>query len=158
MQAREKAKEAQLLVINHHLFLADISLKDNQITDFLPEFDLVVLDEAHQLTNIATNFFSQTLNLYDVRNLAADAVSQGYGVNKQIDWNGIYKTISNACDDLISTTHNILNSKDKQLAVAKFKDKHLLVEPFKKLLNAVEKLSNAVHLSLIHISEPTRPY
>ena len=77
MQAREKAKEAQLLVINHHLFLADISLKDNQITDFLPEFDLVVLDEAHQLTNIATNFFSQTLNLYDVRNLAADAVSQG---------------------------------------------------------------------------------
>ncbi len=146
MQAREKAKEAQLLVINHHLFLADISLKDNQITDFLPEFDLVVLDEAHQLTNIATNFFSQTLNLYDVRNLAADAVSQGYGVNKQIDWNGIYKTISNACDDLISTTHNILNSKDKQLAVAKFKDKHLLVEPFKKLLNAVEKLSNAVHV------------
>ena len=135
MQAREKAKEAQLLVINHHLFLADISLKDNQITDFLPEFDLVVLDEAHQLTNIATNFFSQTLNLYDVRNLAADAVSQGYGVNKQIDWNGIYKTISNACDDLISTTHNILNSKDKQLAVAKFKDKHLLVEPFKKLFN-----------------------
>lgn len=143
-QAREKAKEAQLLVINHHLFLADISLKDNQITDFLPEFDLIVLDEAHQLTNIATNFFSNTLSLYELKSLASDTLSQGYTVNNRFDWNSLVKAISNACDDLISTTQNILNAKDKQLAISKFKDKHLLVEPMQKLKNAVEKLEAAI--------------
>lgn len=143
-KAREKAKEAQLLVINHHLFLADVSLKDNQITDFLPDFDLIVLDEAHQIGSIATNFFSETLSLSELKNMAKDCLSVAYSAVKNEDWNGYVKSISNACDDLIMTARNILNTQDVQMAVSKFKDKHLLVEPLEKLKNATEKLHDAL--------------
>ncbi|MEL0027099.1 MAG: ATP-dependent DNA helicase, partial [Perlucidibaca sp.] len=48
MKAREKAAEAELIVVNHHLFFADKALKDRGFGDLLPEVDAVIFDEAHQ--------------------------------------------------------------------------------------------------------------
>ena len=55
--ARRNAAEADLVVVNHHLLLADLSLKEEGYGDLLPSADAVILDEAHQLPDLAAQFF-----------------------------------------------------------------------------------------------------
>lgn len=60
-KARKKAQQADLVVINHHLFFADCLLKDEGFTELLPEFEVVIFDEAHQLPSVASQFFGERL-------------------------------------------------------------------------------------------------
>lgn len=76
-RARRRAVEADLVVVNHHLFLADLALRDDAIREFLPTADTVVLDEAHQLPKIATDFFGTGWSLAQLNDLAADIRSAG---------------------------------------------------------------------------------
>jgi ATP-dependent DNA helicase DinG len=62
-KARREAQAADVVVVNHHLFLADLALRDDAVRDFLPAVDTVILDEAHQLPSIAADFFGVTLSL-----------------------------------------------------------------------------------------------
>ncbi|MEB4591955.1 ATP-dependent DNA helicase [Candidatus Thiothrix sp. Deng01] len=62
VKARRAAQEADLVVVNHHLFFADMALKEEGFGELLPQASVVVLDEAHQLPEIASNFFSDTLS------------------------------------------------------------------------------------------------
>lgn len=62
VKARRAAQEADLVVVNHHLFFADMALKEEGFGELLPQANLVVLDEAHQLPEIASNFFSDSLS------------------------------------------------------------------------------------------------
>jgi ATP-dependent DNA helicase DinG len=54
IKARRKAMEAEVVVINHHLFFADMVLKDTGFGELIPDAKMIVFDEAHQLTQIAT--------------------------------------------------------------------------------------------------------
>lgn len=62
VKARRKAMDAQVVVINHHLFFADISVKDTGFGELLPEADVYIFDEAHQIPDIASQYFGQTLS------------------------------------------------------------------------------------------------
>lgn len=62
VKARRAAQEADLVVVNHHLFFADMALKEEGFGELLPLANVVVLDEAHQLPEIASSFFSDTLS------------------------------------------------------------------------------------------------
>lgn len=62
VKARRKAKEADLLVVNHHLFFADQRLKEEGVTDLLPGTATVILDEAHQLLDAAMHFFGMRVS------------------------------------------------------------------------------------------------
>jgi ATP-dependent DNA helicase DinG len=55
--ARRRANEADLVIVNHHLLLADLALKEEGFGDILPSADAVILDEAHQLPDLAAQFF-----------------------------------------------------------------------------------------------------
>jgi ATP-dependent DNA helicase DinG len=57
--ARRRANEADLVVVNHHLLLADLALKEEGFGDILPSADAVILDEAHQLPELAAQFFGR---------------------------------------------------------------------------------------------------
>ncbi|HET9930501.1 MAG TPA: ATP-dependent DNA helicase, partial [Polyangiaceae bacterium] len=57
-QMKREAAAAQLVVVNHHLFFADIALRGPHPARVLPDYDAVVFDEAHQLEDVATEFFS----------------------------------------------------------------------------------------------------
>ena len=76
-KARREAQAADVVVVNHHLFLADLALRDDAIRDFLPAVDTVVLDEAHQLPDIAADFFGSTLSLAQWLELARDCRALG---------------------------------------------------------------------------------
>jgi ATP-dependent DNA helicase DinG len=76
-RARRAAQAADIVVVNHHLFLADLSLRDDSVRDFLPATDTVVLDEAHQLPKIAAEFFGTGWSLAQLADLAQDSRALG---------------------------------------------------------------------------------
>ena len=77
MKARQKAQRADLLVVNHHLFCADLALKEDAIGDFLPRADIFIFDEAHQLPDIATDFFGESVSTRQLVELGRDCLRAG---------------------------------------------------------------------------------
>ncbi len=75
-QARKRAQAADVVVVNHHLLCADLSLKDEGFGDLLPSADGFVIDEAHQLPDVAAQFFGRRLSSRQLLDLARDAVGE----------------------------------------------------------------------------------
>jgi ATP-dependent DNA helicase DinG len=73
MKARKRAAEADVVVVNHHLFFADVALRDEGAADLLPEANTVIFDEAHHLADLARVFFGQSLSTNQLVELARDA-------------------------------------------------------------------------------------
>src|SRR6266705_1053225 len=73
MAARREALAADLVVVNHHLFFADVVLKDEGMAELLPACNTVIFDEAHQLPETATLFFGETLSTGQLIDFARDA-------------------------------------------------------------------------------------
>ena len=73
MKARKRAAEADVVVVNHHLFFADVALRDEGAADLLPEANTVIFDEAHHLPDLARLFFGQSLSTAQLLELARDA-------------------------------------------------------------------------------------
>lgn len=72
LKARKKAQEADLVVINHHLLLADMALKESGFGEVLPAADAIIVDEAHQLPDTAGQFFGQRLSFHQINDLIGD--------------------------------------------------------------------------------------
>ena len=77
MQARREAMAADLVVVNHHLFFADVMLRDEGMAELLPACNTVIFDEAHQLPEVATLFFGDSVSTAQVIDLARDARAEG---------------------------------------------------------------------------------
>lgn len=71
-KARQKATAADVVIVNHHLLLADMVLKDDGFGELLPDADTVIVDEAHQLTDIAHAFYGQRLTSRQLMELCRD--------------------------------------------------------------------------------------
>ncbi|GAB2700034.1 ATP-dependent DNA helicase [Aliiglaciecola sp. 3_MG-2023] len=72
VKARNKAMDADIVVVNHHLFFADMALKDTGFGELIPEADVVVFDEAHQIPDIASEYFGEALSSRQIHDLARD--------------------------------------------------------------------------------------
>lgn len=75
MKARKAALDADIVVINHHLFFADAALREDGVAELLPAFNTLIFDEAHQLPDIATNFFGTQTSTRQWLELARDTVA-----------------------------------------------------------------------------------
>ena len=73
-KARREAQEAELLVINHHLFFADMAIRETGFAELLPGAEAIILDEAHQLPEIASFFFGKSLSHWQLLELARDTM------------------------------------------------------------------------------------
>ncbi|MFA0447868.1 ATP-dependent DNA helicase [Vibrio breoganii] len=76
-KARNKALEADLVVVNHHLFLADMAVKETGFGELLPEAEVFIFDEAHQIPDIASQYFGQSISSKQIADLAKD-IEIGY--------------------------------------------------------------------------------
>lgn len=79
LHARRRATEAHVVVVNHHLFFADMALREEGFGELLPGVDVVVFDEAHQLPEVGTGFFGISVSASQLRELCRD-VSAAYQV------------------------------------------------------------------------------
>ena len=70
--ARREAQAADLVIVNHHLLLADLALKEDGFGDLLGTADAVILDEAHQLPDLATQFFGIQISSRQMENVLAE--------------------------------------------------------------------------------------
>src|SRR6202008_259142 len=73
MRARRNAMAADVVVVNHHLFFADVALRDEGVAELLPSCNTVVFDEAHQLPETARLFFGESVSSAQLVDLARDA-------------------------------------------------------------------------------------
>ncbi|HVE48220.1 MAG TPA: ATP-dependent DNA helicase [Casimicrobiaceae bacterium] len=84
MKARREALEADVVIVNHHLFFADVMLRDEGLAELLPACNTVILDEAHQLPDTATLFFGEQTAGGQLAELARDAEAIVLGQLKDV--------------------------------------------------------------------------
>ena len=94
MESRKKAQEADLLVVNHHLMFADMALKDSGFGELLPGANAFIIDEAHTLPDVATQFFGQSLSGRQLLELCKDTRAEHLAAA------GDMSGLSSACDEL----------------------------------------------------------
>jgi ATP-dependent DNA helicase DinG len=75
MEARKKALAADVVVVNHHLFFADVMLRDEGVAELLPSANTVIFDEAHQLPEVAGLFFGEDVSTSQLHELAQDCTA-----------------------------------------------------------------------------------
>lgn len=76
VEARRQAQESDVVVINHHLLCADFAIKDTGFGELLPAADVFIIDEAHQLPEVASNFFGSTLSTRQLLELVQDTTTE----------------------------------------------------------------------------------
>jgi ATP-dependent DNA helicase DinG len=76
VKARKEAQEAEIVVINHHLLLADMAIKDEGFGELLPTAEAFIIDEAHQLSEVATRFFGKTISSRQLKGLINDCTAE----------------------------------------------------------------------------------
>lgn len=84
VKARREAQEADLVVVNHHLLFADLALKQEGFGEILPGAAAFILDEAHQVPELAGQFFSQSVSARQLTDLAQDSLRECSGVTGAI--------------------------------------------------------------------------
>ena len=95
MKARREAMAADLVVVNHHLFFADMSLRDTGVAELLPSVEVAVFDEAHQLGEAGVSFLGMALGSAQGLDLARDLLASGLQHARGLrDWNAV----AGACD------------------------------------------------------------
>ncbi len=100
MAARRDAQQADVVVVNHHLFFADVMLKDEGMAELLPACNTVILDEAHQLPETARLFFGKTVAASQMMELARDSVIAGLAHAREAhDWATLTRTLETAVRD-----------------------------------------------------------
>lgn len=82
VKARREAQEADLVVVNHHLLLADLAMKEEGFVEFLPGADAIILDEAHQIPDLAVQFFGVTLGSREIERLIEEARAATLGFSQ----------------------------------------------------------------------------
>lgn len=101
LKARRRAQEADLVVVNHALFMADLALREEGITDLLPEVDMVVFDEAHQLPDVATRFLGQSVSMHQIMDFSRACEAAGLAhAREAINWTEALGRVETAAREL----------------------------------------------------------
>ncbi len=101
VKARREAMAADVVVVNHHLFFADMALRDSGVAELLPSVDAVVFDEAHQLVEAGVQFLGTTLGSAQVLDFARDLLALGLAQARGLaDWQALAGTCERAARDL----------------------------------------------------------
>jgi ATP-dependent DNA helicase DinG len=101
MKARKEAQQADIVVVNHHLFFADVALKDTGVAELLPSANTIIFDEAHQLPETATLFFGETVSTSQVLELCRDVLAEGLSHARDgADWAKLISPVERAARDL----------------------------------------------------------
>jgi ATP-dependent DNA helicase DinG len=101
MKARREAQQADVVVVNHHLFFADVALKDTGVAELLPSANTIIFDEAHQLPDTATLFFGETVSTSQVLELCRDVLAEGLAHARDgANWASVVTVVEKAARDL----------------------------------------------------------
>jgi len=139
LKARRKAQQADIVVINHHLLCADLALREDGFADLLPDTELVIIDEAHKLPDVVTQFFGKSVSSRQLLDLATDMRRE-------------YLTEAKDCrqlDDSASELEQIvkefrlaLGEESRRLAWDRFKNQKLVIQSIATLNELFDQLED----------------
>ncbi|HJU56250.1 MAG TPA: ATP-dependent DNA helicase [Pyrinomonadaceae bacterium] len=69
---RQRATDADIVIVNHHLFFADLALRNSEYGQVLPDYSAVIFDEAHQIEDVAAEYFGAQVSSYQMEDLVRD--------------------------------------------------------------------------------------
>ena len=99
-KARQNAMDADVVVVNHHLFFSDLTLKDDGFGELLPNYGAVIFDEAHTLGDIASAFFGFSISSYQIHDLCADIGRAEKEEASGVDFSGVTPLLMHAAEKL----------------------------------------------------------
>jgi len=136
-KARKAAQEADLVVVNHHLLLADLAMKEEGFVEFLPGAEAIILDEAHQVPDLAVQFFGVTLGSREIERLVDDARTATVSFSQP--------ELNRRVDALQTAIRNLRAEAPRNEGRHELSDFLVeLREPFDALAHAIHDLATAV--------------
>lgn len=139
--ARERARKAKVLVVNHHLLLADLVLKEDGFGELLPDTDVFIIDEAHHLTKTAYQFYGDSVSSRQINELCRELELE-------------YRTQLTDCRDLMLDAQRLAKqAKEFRLALPEYDVKqdwhpnHHMQTEFKQLSNKINILLDIVKVN-----------
>ncbi|MBT8092330.1 MAG: ATP-dependent DNA helicase [Gammaproteobacteria bacterium] len=139
VKARRAAQEADLVVVNHHLLLADLAMKEEGFVEFLPDAEAVILDEAHQVPDLAVQFFGISLGSRELERLVEEARAGTLGL-AQLDLN-------RRIDNLQTAVRSLRAEAPRQ------EGRHELGELTEQLREPLDAVAHAIHELQVAIAE-----
>lgn len=101
IKARREAQDADVVVVNHHLFFADLMLREEGVPELLPNAQTIVFDEAHQLPDTATLFFGDSISTAQLLDLMRDTLATGQSQARDAaNWNDVLAPLDRCTRDL----------------------------------------------------------
>jgi ATP-dependent DNA helicase DinG len=144
VKARKQALDADLLVINHHLLLADMTLKQDGFADLLPGAEVFIVDEAHQLHEVASRFFGRSASSRQLIGLAKDAIAEQ--VNDAPDMAEI-REYAEALENCARDFRLSLGEAGQRQAWAQIQHKPAVKRALEALMQALKELSGVLSIA-----------
>lgn len=155
-RARRRASTARLIVVNHHLFFADLSLKDGGFGELLPPYDAVIFDEAHHLESVATSYFGIELSNFRFTELTGD-IRRALD-DESLDEDAVedaIKALDNAAKTFLSNiTIGLYDGRYELAAHLEGKGGGLVGDSQRELLDALRDTERAVSKSTLAETHP----
>lgn len=140
MKARQKALQGDIVVVNHHLFLSDRTLKDDGFGELLPHCDAVIFDEAHSLPSVASDFFGFSLSSFQLEELCRDIVVAEREEGSAVDFTDALPAMTRA----VAQVNAALHGSQEQIL-----DHGVLDEiPFRQSLDQLDQSLESLRASL----------
>jgi ATP-dependent DNA helicase DinG len=99
--ARKEALSADIVVVNHHLFFADMAVRESGVAQILPTAEVIIFDEAHQINEIGVGFFAKQLSSPQLLDFARDILAVGLQLARGlVDWSVVAQALEYATKDL----------------------------------------------------------
>lgn len=141
VKARQQAQHAEVVVVNHHLFFADIALKDSGLAELLPTANTVIFDEAHQLPETAMLFFGESVSTSLVFDLCREVLAEGLAhARETTDWVRLISGVENAARDL----RLVFREDYLKLAVSQMAPEHPLFASVTEMIKWLDRLKEAL--------------
>lgn len=141
LRARRQAQDADVVVVNHHLLFADLSLKQTGFGEVLPGADAIIVDEAHQVPDVATRFFSKSVSAWQLRELARDTLKAcGTAEGTLHVLREPVEGLERALQHLASAAHRLPERGDWARLRPVFDDLHGLQDALRALADALAPL------------------
>jgi len=141
VKARREALDADVVVVNHHLFFADLMLKEEGVPELLPQAQTIIFDEAHQLPDTATMFFGDSVSVAQLLDLVRDTLAIGQTQARDAtNWNDTLAPLERAARDL----RLCFGPTAQRLAQAQLGEDHPLLPAIEALREALIDVREAL--------------
>ncbi|AWI53889.1 helicase [Aquabacterium olei] len=137
VKARREAQDADVVVVNHHLFFADLMLREEGVPELLPNAQTIVFDEAHQLPDTATLFFGQSVSTAQLLDLLRDTLATGQAQARDAaNWNDVLAPLDRSTRDL----RLCFGPQTQRMSQAQLGESHLLFPAIEEVRGALREV------------------